>query len=63
MIEATGLQLLDTVAQPGDMFRLVGLQCSKLVDEVGVQGVLLSADNVWEPLHREEPDPQGAEKL
>ena len=33
---------------PGDMFRLLGVQVTKLVDEGGVQGVL------WEPLHRED---------
>ncbi len=41
-------QLLDSVVGPGDMFRLLGIQCSKLVDEGGVQGVL------WEPPHAEE---------
>ena len=41
-------QLLDSVVEPGDMFRLLGIQCSKLVDEGGVQGVL------WEPLHGED---------
>jgi DNA polymerase-4 len=54
VIEATALQLLEAVAQPSDMFRLLGLQCSKLVDEAGVQGVLLSADSAWEPPHRED---------
>jgi DNA polymerase-4 len=41
-------QLLDAVVEPGDMFRLLGIQCSKLVGESGVQGVL------WEPPHAED---------
>jgi DNA polymerase-4 len=48
VIERTAGVLLDGVAQPGDQFRLLGVQCSKLVDEHGVQGVL------WEPLHSED---------
>jgi DNA polymerase-4 len=48
-IEATAAALIDNVVQPTDQFRLLGIQCSKLVDEQGVQGVL------WEPLHREGP--------
>ncbi len=44
VIESTALLLLEHAAKPGDMFRLVGLQCSKLVDEAGVQGIL------WQPL-------------
>jgi DNA polymerase-4 len=49
-IESTAAMLLDAAAGPGDMFRLLGIQCSKLVDEGGVQGAL------WAPLHREDAD-------
>jgi DNA polymerase-4 len=47
VIEATTGALLDAVVQPGDEFRLLGIQCTKLVDEQGVQGVL------WQPLGRD----------
>jgi DNA polymerase-4 len=47
VILATAAALIDNVAEPGDQFRLLGIQCSKLVDESGVQGVL------WEPLYDE----------
>jgi DNA polymerase-4 len=43
-IEAAARQLLEGTVLPGDRFRLLGIQCSKLVDESGVQGVL------WEPI-------------
>jgi DNA polymerase-4 len=48
VIASVAEQLLESVVGPGDMFRLLGIQCSKLVDEGGVQGVL------WEPLHTED---------
>jgi DNA polymerase-4 len=47
-IESTAAMLLEAAVGPGDMFRLLGIQCSKLIDEGGVQGVL------WAPLHRED---------
>ncbi len=44
VIEAASQQLLDALVQPGDRFRLLGIQSSKLMDEQGTQGVL------WEPI-------------
>jgi DNA polymerase-4 len=48
VIAASAASLVAGAVQPGDQFRLLGIQCSKLVDEHGVQGVL------WEPLHRDD---------
>lgn len=39
-IAAVASRLLDSVVEPGDQFRLLGIHVSKLVDEQGVQGVL-----------------------
>jgi DNA polymerase-4 len=44
VIERTAAALLDALVDSGDQFRLLGIQCSRLVDEHGVQGVL------WQPL-------------
>jgi DNA polymerase-4 len=43
VIEAIATVLFDDVAREGDQFRLLGIQCSNLV-EGGTQGILLDAD-------------------
>ena len=45
--------LLDNVVAEGDRFRLLGIQCSRLVDEFGTQGVL------WTDVMA--PEPQSAD--
>ncbi|MBI5283812.1 MAG: DNA polymerase IV [Chloroflexi bacterium] len=43
-IDAIAARLLSDIAQPGDRFRLLGIQCSRLIGNVLVQGVLWDAD-------------------